>query len=145
LPPLAALKKSIKNMPLNTVKTWVCERHNPDWGRDYILPKRKRIDAASGNGEDSGMSENPGIKLFNSAEFAKEILWRLARQQSDALDNKFLLIEILSSQTGRPQKEILEARKAACDKKAKEFYLESLRAVGFADQTDSIQDNEDQH
>jgi hypothetical protein len=91
------------------------------------------------------MNENSGIKLFNSAEFAKEILWRLARQQADALDNKFLLIEILSNQTGKPQKEILEERNAACDKKAKEFYLESLRAVGFADQTDTIQDNKHRH
>ncbi len=79
------------------------------------------------------------MTLFNSPEFAKEILWRLARNHADNLDNKMLLIEILSHQTGRTAKEILAERKKACDTKANDLYLESLKLVGFASHTDTIQ------
>lgn len=80
-----------------------------------------------------------GMKLFNSAEFAKELLWRLARQQADAMDNRLMLIEILSRQTGKPAKQILEEREPKCKKKAEELYLKSLQAAGLANPTDSIQ------
>lgn len=81
-----------------------------------------------------------GPKIFNSSGFAKEILWRLARQQADLIANKLLLIEIISHLKGKPAKEILNEHKGACEKKAQELYLESLQAAEVPPDSKGIQD-----